>query len=101
MFVNDLTTTWLPAVPDLDARLQADPPAWVVEVACGAGWASIALAQATARSASMASTSTRRQSGGPLTTRRLRAAGRRGLSGGSVFPLGLPSSRCSRRSKRV
>jgi len=45
MFVNDLTATWLPAVPDLDARLQADPPAWVVEIACGAGWSSIALAQ--------------------------------------------------------
>jgi SAM-dependent methyltransferase len=46
MFVNDLTPTWLAAVPDLDARLQADPPAWVVEIACGTGWASIALAQA-------------------------------------------------------
>ncbi|MCA1700620.1 MAG: methyltransferase domain-containing protein [Actinobacteria bacterium] len=46
MFINDLAATWLPAVPDLHARLQADPPARVAEIACGAGWASIALAQA-------------------------------------------------------
>jgi 2-polyprenyl-3-methyl-5-hydroxy-6-metoxy-1,4-benzoquinol methylase len=46
MFVNDLATSWLPAVPELHARLRADPPARVAEIACGAGWASIALAQA-------------------------------------------------------
>lgn len=46
MFANDLAATWLPAVPELHARLQADPPARVAEIACGAGWASIALAQA-------------------------------------------------------
>ncbi|MGH3992631.1 MAG: class I SAM-dependent methyltransferase, partial [Pseudonocardiaceae bacterium] len=45
MFVNDLAANWLPAVPDLHARLQADPPARVADIACGAGWASIALAQ--------------------------------------------------------
>ncbi|MGH3983513.1 MAG: hypothetical protein ACRDST_12730 [Pseudonocardiaceae bacterium] len=36
MFVNDLAATWLPAVPDLHTRLQADPPARVAEIACGA-----------------------------------------------------------------
>jgi SAM-dependent methyltransferase len=46
MFVNDLATSWLPAIPELHDRLQADPPARVAEVACGAGWASIALATA-------------------------------------------------------
>lgn len=37
---------WLPALPDVHARLQADPPARVAEVGCGAGWACIGLAQA-------------------------------------------------------
>lgn len=46
MFVNDLAASWLPAVPQLHARLLADPPARVADIACGAGWASIALAQA-------------------------------------------------------
>lgn len=45
MFVNDLAAHWIPAVPDLQVRLQADPPARVADIACGAGWASIALAQ--------------------------------------------------------
>jgi SAM-dependent methyltransferase len=46
MFVNDLATSWLPAIPELHDRLLADPPARVAEMACGAGWASIALATA-------------------------------------------------------
>ena len=46
MFVNDLATSWLPAIPELHDRLQADPPARVAEMACGAGWASVALATA-------------------------------------------------------
>jgi predicted O-methyltransferase YrrM len=46
MFVNDLATSWLQAIPELHHRLQADPTARVAEVACGAGWASIALATA-------------------------------------------------------
>jgi SAM-dependent methyltransferase len=45
MFVNDLAAHWIPAVPELDARLRADPPARVADIACGGGWASIALAQ--------------------------------------------------------
>lgn len=46
MFVNELAADWLPAVPDLHARLQADPPARVADIACGAGQSSIALARA-------------------------------------------------------
>jgi 2-polyprenyl-3-methyl-5-hydroxy-6-metoxy-1,4-benzoquinol methylase len=39
-------TEILPALPDIDARLRADPPARVADVACGAGWAAIAIAKA-------------------------------------------------------
>jgi len=46
MFVNLLGTEWLPAVPDVHARLQQDPPARVADVACGTGWSSIANARA-------------------------------------------------------
>jgi predicted O-methyltransferase YrrM len=45
-FINLLATEWLPAIVDLDARLRAQPPARVVDVACGTGWSSIAMAQA-------------------------------------------------------
>jgi ubiquinone/menaquinone biosynthesis C-methylase UbiE len=41
-----LGTEWLPAIPDIDARLKAEPPARVVDVACGEGWSTIALARA-------------------------------------------------------
>jgi len=41
-----LGSTYLPAVPDVHARLLADPPARVADVACGVGWASIAVARA-------------------------------------------------------
>lgn len=33
-------------MPDVDARLRADPPARVADLACGTGWSSIAMAQA-------------------------------------------------------
>jgi 2-polyprenyl-3-methyl-5-hydroxy-6-metoxy-1,4-benzoquinol methylase len=46
LFVNLLGDAWLPAVPDLDARLRADPPAAVADVGCGAGWSSVAIARA-------------------------------------------------------
>jgi len=46
MFLNLMGTAWLPAVPDLHARLQADPPARVADVGCGAGWSSIGIARA-------------------------------------------------------
>ena len=44
-FVNDLAQTWLPALPDVDERLRADPPARVADVACGVGWSTIAIAR--------------------------------------------------------
>ena len=45
-FVNELGSSWLPAVPDVHERLQSDPPARVADVACGTGWSSIAIARA-------------------------------------------------------
>ena len=46
MFDNLLASEWLPAVPELHARLLVDPPARVADVACGLGRSSIALARA-------------------------------------------------------
>jgi SAM-dependent methyltransferase len=46
MFVNLLGSEWLPSVPDVHERLQADPPAWVADVGCGTGWSSISIARA-------------------------------------------------------
>ena len=45
-FLNLLCTEWLPVIVDVDARLRAEPAARVADVACGTGWASIAMAQA-------------------------------------------------------
>jgi SAM-dependent methyltransferase len=45
-FLNLLGSEWIPAMPDVDARLRADPPARVADVACGGGWSSIAIARA-------------------------------------------------------
>ena len=45
VFANVLCSEWLPAMPDVDARLQADPPARIADIACGAGWSSIAMAR--------------------------------------------------------
>ena len=36
----------LPAMPEIHARLSADPPARVADVACGVGWAAISIAAA-------------------------------------------------------
>ena len=44
-FVNLLTTEYLAKVEDVHARLSADPPARVADIACGAGWSSIAIAR--------------------------------------------------------
>jgi ubiquinone/menaquinone biosynthesis C-methylase UbiE len=44
--LNLLGSQYLPSIPDVHARLQADPPARVADVACGVGWASIAVARA-------------------------------------------------------
>src|SRR4029077_17579598 len=46
MFVNLLGSQWLPAVPDIDQRLRADPPARVADVGCGIGWSSLSIARA-------------------------------------------------------
>jgi 2-polyprenyl-3-methyl-5-hydroxy-6-metoxy-1,4-benzoquinol methylase len=45
-FSNLLGREWIPAMPDVHARLLADQPARVADVACGAGWSSIAIARA-------------------------------------------------------
>ena len=46
MFLNQLGAEWLPAMPEIDRRLRADPPAKVADVGCGTGWSSIAIAKA-------------------------------------------------------
>jgi SAM-dependent methyltransferase len=46
MFLNLLGARWLPTMPDVHARLQADPPARIADVGCGMGWSSIAMARA-------------------------------------------------------
>lgn len=46
MFLQELGQDWLPSVPDVHARLQADPAARVADFGCGVGWSSIGLAQA-------------------------------------------------------
>ena len=44
--LNSFGSEYLPAVPDVHERLIADPPARVADVACGVGWAAIAIARA-------------------------------------------------------
>jgi 2-polyprenyl-3-methyl-5-hydroxy-6-metoxy-1,4-benzoquinol methylase len=45
MFLQLLGQEWLPALPDVHARLVSDPAARVADIGCGAGWSSIAIAQ--------------------------------------------------------
>ncbi|HEX9518460.1 MAG TPA: methyltransferase domain-containing protein [Streptosporangiaceae bacterium] len=45
-FLNLLGKQWLPAITDVHQRLRSHPPARVADLACGAGWSSIAMAQA-------------------------------------------------------
>lgn len=45
-FLQQLGKDWLPAIPDIDARLKASPSARVADVGCGLGWSSIAMAKA-------------------------------------------------------
>ena len=44
-FAN-LVGEWLAAIPEVDARLRAQPPARIADLACGAAWSSIAMAHA-------------------------------------------------------
>ena len=44
-FLSQLGTEYLPAIPDLHARLRANPDAKIADIGCGVGWSSIALAQ--------------------------------------------------------
>jgi SAM-dependent methyltransferase len=44
--VGQLGGEFLPSLPDVHQRLLADPPARVADVACGVGWAAIAVAKA-------------------------------------------------------
>jgi len=45
MFLHLLGQEWLPSVPAVHARLLADPPARIADVACGGGISSIAIAR--------------------------------------------------------
>jgi 2-polyprenyl-3-methyl-5-hydroxy-6-metoxy-1,4-benzoquinol methylase len=44
MFLRQLGSEWLPAMPDVHARLMADPAARIADLGCGAGWSSIGMA---------------------------------------------------------
>lgn len=44
-YVNLLTSEWLPALPDVEARLRSEAVR-VADVACGTGWSSITIAKA-------------------------------------------------------
>jgi 2-polyprenyl-3-methyl-5-hydroxy-6-metoxy-1,4-benzoquinol methylase len=46
MFDALLGSSWLPAMPDVDARLRAAPAARVADVACGVGRSTVAMARA-------------------------------------------------------
>src|SRR5207244_10328246 len=46
LYLNLLGRYWLPAIPDLDARLRAEPPARVADLGCGMGWSSLSIARA-------------------------------------------------------
>ena len=44
-FLNSMGE-WLASIPQVDARLRAQPPARVADLACGTAWSSIAIARA-------------------------------------------------------
>ncbi|QNH63444.1 class I SAM-dependent methyltransferase [Hymenobacter sediminicola] len=45
MFLRQLGPEWLPQLPDVHARLLAQPPAHVADIGSGAGWSSIGMAR--------------------------------------------------------
>lgn len=45
LFLKQLAQDFMPAIPDIHARLMADPPARVADIACGFGWSSIGMAK--------------------------------------------------------
>ncbi len=45
-FLQDLAQEWLPSIPDVHDRLQANPSARVADIGCGVGWSAIGMAQA-------------------------------------------------------
>jgi SAM-dependent methyltransferase len=46
MFKASLVDEWLPALPDVQARLQAGNPLRIADFGCGEGWAAIYIAEA-------------------------------------------------------
>ena len=46
MFANELASEWLPSLGELHTRLRSGAAVRVLDVACGTGWSSIALARA-------------------------------------------------------
>lgn len=44
-FEANVASSWIPALPDVDARLRHEPGARVADVACGTGWSTIAIAR--------------------------------------------------------
>jgi SAM-dependent methyltransferase len=44
-FLHLLPSEWLPAIPDVHARLQGDPGARVADIGCGVGWSAIGIAR--------------------------------------------------------
>jgi 2-polyprenyl-3-methyl-5-hydroxy-6-metoxy-1,4-benzoquinol methylase len=46
VFVNHLTQNWLPALPDVQAKLSSGAPVRIAEIGCGEGLAAITIAKA-------------------------------------------------------
>lgn len=46
VFINHLTQNWLPALPDVQAKLDAGSPVRIAEVGCGEGLAAVTIARA-------------------------------------------------------
>lgn len=44
-FGNHLATSWIPALPDIEARLRSTSGGRVADVGCGTGWSTIAIAR--------------------------------------------------------